>query len=520
MNQEKIKNIAYANARRIINEQNLDVDINDLAYSLLPKIEEAEEMRLQEKIEDVNNLFQKEIEKKKNKKDYKGIKKCDIKFHSKFEEEMKLESATFKALAKKSESSDIPLEVIGEVFDRGYDMWTEDVNISQDQYAFARVNSYINKGKTYFNEDSDLHEESELIHHGAILTRTNKEIRNSSGGYTTEFKHIKWSKKNEIHPNLKSISGAGAGYAHPNAKHEHIHSHPDIIKHKKQGWKVETYHVGTKKKPIIDMMNNHAMKNFNDGKYNLVEDLDLNELSKETLRSYDNAAYKDKTKTFINKGVSGISRMNKRTKGMALASKKLAREELDINEMDSQAEKIRKLNRNFRDRKRQSDKRLELNRKAASQNKDSLNELSKNTLRDYIDKAETDKYGNPMKQHSLESGKYDSEGSRRIKKRTFGIEKASNALRKKSMSEELGKENKIGLPGLVRKLQKLTPGQDCADINPKDPSDLKETAKSYDRKAIVVPAHTDAYGNIIPAKTHWRRSSRKIIDSGNLSDGQ
>ena len=61
------------------------------------------------------------------------------------------------ALLNKSNKSGISLDILGEVYCRGLETWNESVNISQQQYAFARVNSYINQGKTYFNEDADLH---------------------------------------------------------------------------------------------------------------------------------------------------------------------------------------------------------------------------------------------------------------------------------------------------------------------------------------------------------------------------
>jgi hypothetical protein len=78
--------------------------------------------------------------------------------YSKFQEEVDYVTPAFTSLCKKSEKSGIDLDVLGEVYDRGWNTWTEDCSVSQQQYAFARVNSFINQGKTYFNEDSDLQE--------------------------------------------------------------------------------------------------------------------------------------------------------------------------------------------------------------------------------------------------------------------------------------------------------------------------------------------------------------------------
>jgi hypothetical protein len=91
-------------------------------------------------------------------------KSSEIIQHNKFQEEVELDTPAFAALFKKSEKSGIDLEVLGEVYDRGWNTWAEDCKVSQQQYAFARVNSYINQGKTYFNEDSDLHEGMDKTH--------------------------------------------------------------------------------------------------------------------------------------------------------------------------------------------------------------------------------------------------------------------------------------------------------------------------------------------------------------------
>lgn len=77
--------------------------------------------------------------------------------NSKFAKEMRQESAIFRAILKKADDSNIDIEVLGEVYDRGYFGWNGGRG-DPEQAAFARVNSYINQGKTYFNEDADLHE--------------------------------------------------------------------------------------------------------------------------------------------------------------------------------------------------------------------------------------------------------------------------------------------------------------------------------------------------------------------------
>ena len=78
--------------------------------------------------------------------------------YNKFNEEVELDTPAFASLFKKSEKSGIDLETLGEVYNRGWNSWMEGLKVTQEQYAFARVNSFINQGKTYFNEDADLHE--------------------------------------------------------------------------------------------------------------------------------------------------------------------------------------------------------------------------------------------------------------------------------------------------------------------------------------------------------------------------
>ena len=49
---------------------------------------------------------------------------------------------------------------------------------------------------------------------------------------------------------------------------------------------------------------------------------------------------------------------------------------------------------------------------------------------------------------------------------------------------------------------------------------VDEDVKSAEKAPVVIPSHTDARGNVIPAKTVMRKSGRKIIKSGNVYDGE
>lgn len=70
----------------------------------------------------------------------------------------KIQMQSFDALQKKAEQSSVPFEILHEVFMRGYNNWQEHMNKTREQTGFERVNSFINKGKTYFEADQDLAE--------------------------------------------------------------------------------------------------------------------------------------------------------------------------------------------------------------------------------------------------------------------------------------------------------------------------------------------------------------------------
>ncbi len=104
--------------------------------------------------------------KKAGGKEVKGNK--NITQFAKFDEERECNSSAYKAIAKKSRKSGVNEDILGEVYDRGMESWYEETGVTQQQYAFARVNSYINQGKSYFNEDADLHELSTPLLHSYL----------------------------------------------------------------------------------------------------------------------------------------------------------------------------------------------------------------------------------------------------------------------------------------------------------------------------------------------------------------
>lgn len=73
-----------------------------------------------------------------------------------FSDEKNDNSKIARKLEEKAEAAGIPLDVLGEVYDRGLDSWGESSSkLSREQYAFGRVNSFLNGG-TALEEDADL----------------------------------------------------------------------------------------------------------------------------------------------------------------------------------------------------------------------------------------------------------------------------------------------------------------------------------------------------------------------------
>ena len=70
------------------------------------------------------------------------------------------EDSTTFTIMKKAERTGIPFSTLREVFERGSFAW-DDEKVTQEQYAFSRVNSYIAKGKAW-TLDADLREEKDI----------------------------------------------------------------------------------------------------------------------------------------------------------------------------------------------------------------------------------------------------------------------------------------------------------------------------------------------------------------------
>lgn len=98
-----------------------------------------------------------------------------------------------QALVEKAQSSNIPLNIIETVYERGVISWFEQSDRSHpiQQYAFSRVASFINGGKAW-KEDVDLHEAKKqwVSKTGHSSNYRNESMHEESPGADTERRRL------------------------------------------------------------------------------------------------------------------------------------------------------------------------------------------------------------------------------------------------------------------------------------------------------------------------------------------
>jgi hypothetical protein len=196
--------------------------IKTLALRLIPRIKQDEAKRLQAFVkgqalgntghtpvsEELNTLFSENFDSIANQRkqaEQQSSKNDNIIFFGKFEDEKQNKTSVYKAISKKAEKANVKEDILGIVYDRGIESWNESTGVSQQQYAFARVNSYINQGKTYFNEDADLHEARAPGR--AYVAPFNDEQGNQKGWKSSD----KWGKVKYWQPHAKKSALKHAG---------------------------------------------------------------------------------------------------------------------------------------------------------------------------------------------------------------------------------------------------------------------------------------------------------------------
>lgn len=215
--EEKCKGIAYSLARKIVKGQlaekyNLDESecdslvedkvalVKKYAAKILPKVRQQKMNRQQsftqgsklqnfgseEHSDDINEMFKEYYDESERGYDQQRAANPTDKVIVKLNKpnpramppiqfgppEQRLDDPKLeRSLQKKSARSNMPVETLKEVFLRGFDAWTENTGVTQEQYGFARVNSFINGGKSYTELDVDLSEAlGAAVAAGAALT--------------------------------------------------------------------------------------------------------------------------------------------------------------------------------------------------------------------------------------------------------------------------------------------------------------------------------------------------------------
>jgi hypothetical protein len=72
------------------------------------------------------------------------------------QERVELTEAADLAIKKKSQKSGINVKTLQEIYRRGVFAWTEESNITAQQMGFARINSFISRGQSFYSDDRDL----------------------------------------------------------------------------------------------------------------------------------------------------------------------------------------------------------------------------------------------------------------------------------------------------------------------------------------------------------------------------
>jgi hypothetical protein len=110
------------------------------------------------------------------------------------------------------------------------------------------------------------------------------------------------------------------------------------------------------------------------------------------------------------------------------------------------------------------------------------------------------------------------------KKRLQGTNSLDKAYRSDTPGEEMNESFNIAFAaGVGVTLTSADLGmkiQGGFALHPSVIDQIEENAVTADREPVIIPAHTDAYGNRLPAKVVLRRTRRKILDTGNTHDGE
>lgn len=624
--EKNIKKRAYAQARQIVRKrfagargaeyeklgpsEKMAIDraiekktalIKKLALRLIPRVKQAEARRLQAFMkgksmdnagakeghtpapvtEELNTLFAEtfdSISTERKKAEAKTSKNDNVIFYGKFEDEKQNKSQVYKAIAKKAAKADVSEEVLGIVYDRGLEAWNESVKVSPQQYAFARVNSFVNMGRTYFDEDADLHELSndtmKRYKDDATWDRDYERGANDDKTYQKRNKGIQLAKK-KLGENF--MDGKGPGKPGDAARHglkgksaaelKKIRSSETASPRKKQlaHWMLNMHHneeteleerglwdnIHAKRERIKRGSGERMRKPGSKGAPTAQNFKDAAEsVEKVTGTNCKNCIFwrEDLVRPVSKDEVNENGGLKAPSKEYLKMSK-----EVDLATLPGKATVTEK---GFCDH----DKVMEwVTERMCCALWDG--EGTKREFKGDATFMEADDTANGTQLVDKESK--NSKARKKIEvvdRKPPHTEYTRQAEIKTKIIDEEGncqpdpKKRLIGTDSLVKAFKKDTPGQDinesfniayaagigqtftAADLGMKvqggfalHPSviaemekmeEVEEDVKAGDKEPVVIPAHKDARGNTIPAKTVMRRTDKKIIKSGNVHDGE
>ena len=72
------------------------------------------------------------------------------------QERVELTEAADLAISKKSQKSGVPVKALQEIYRRGVFAWSEESSMTAQQMGFARINSFISRGQSFYDDDRDI----------------------------------------------------------------------------------------------------------------------------------------------------------------------------------------------------------------------------------------------------------------------------------------------------------------------------------------------------------------------------
>ena len=192
------------------------------------------------------------------------------------------EDVVTESLLKKSDKTGIPFSTLKEVFERGEYSWDDSNRMSQEQYAFARVNSYIGKGRAW-HMDADLREEKTVNAKLDESFTTFLEAMDKSHPIVKEYNAL---KKHDI-KTLRGMISQSGGVVDTSGFKSKDHAASHIIRSKHGNKKVDRafgFAEETQATKIIDETMTHGADMVNMQRGHMSIEAGLKKYSKKQIR--------------------------------------------------------------------------------------------------------------------------------------------------------------------------------------------------------------------------------------------